>query len=120
MVKASIGVELANLIRDICAKLYEECYHYAYERGVLLLDAKFEFGLDREGRLVLGDELFTPDSSRFWKVADYKVGIPPKSYVKSLIIEWLKNNNMQYDKIPDDVLQKTSEIYEELKNRIIN
>ena len=119
-VEASIGVELTNLIRDISIKLYEECYKYAYQKGLVILDTKFEFGLDHLGRIVLADELLTPDSSRYWNLAEYKVGIPSKSYVKHLIIDWLNSNKMQFDKIPDSVIQKTSLLYEELKNRIIN
>jgi len=114
-VSAAIGGELTARISSICMKLYEVCCEYAYSKGIIIADTKFEFGLDANGKLVLADEIFTPDSSRFWSLADYKPGISPKSYDKQFVRDWLLNNKrdgeMQFDSVPDDVLAKTAEIY---------
>ena len=113
----AIGAELAAKIEKISLELYESCYSYAYSKGIIIADTKFEFGLDESGAVVLADEVFTPDSSRFWSLADYKVGVSPKSYDKQFVRDWLQNNKingeMQFDAVPDDVLAKTSEIYAE-------
>jgi phosphoribosylaminoimidazole-succinocarboxamide synthase len=111
------GTKLGEEVKDISLKLYEICYDYAYKRGLIIADVKFEFGLDEDNNLVLGDELFTPDSSRFWSLKDYKVGTSPKSYDKQFVRDWLQDNKkdgkMQFDKVPDDVFIKTSQIYRE-------
>ena len=118
----TLGIELASKIRRISLKLYDACYRYAYDKGLIIADTKFEFGLDRDGNLILADEIFTPDSSRFWSLADYHKGISPKSYDKQFIREWLQNNKingeMQFDNVPDDILQKTSDIYAENLRRL--
>ena len=118
----TIGMELANKIKDVSFKIYSICYDYAYSKGIIIADTKFEFGLDEAGNLVLADEIFTPDSSRFWNLSDYKTGISPKSYDKQFVRDWLLNNKvngeMQFDNIPDDVLRKTSEIYRECLGKI--
>ena len=117
-----IGAELANKIKDISLKLYNLCYNYAYSKGIIIADTKFEFGLDESGELVLADEIFTPDSSRFWSLSDYQTGISPKSYDKQFVRDWLLNNKingeMQFDNVPDDVLEKTSDIYQECLRRL--
>jgi phosphoribosylaminoimidazole-succinocarboxamide synthase len=117
-----IGEELAERIKDISLKLYKKCYQYAYEKGIIIADTKFEFGLDAQGELYLADEIFTPDSSRFWNLADYQVGVSPKSYDKQFVRDWLLNNKvngeMQFDNVPDDILEKTSEIYAECLRRL--
>ena len=122
-VAKELGDDLANKIKEISLKLYEVCYKYAYEKGIIIADTKFEFGIDETGKLVIADEIFTPDSSRFWSLPDYKEGISPKSYDKQFVRDWLANNKigdeMQFDNIPDDILQKTSDIYRECLRRLI-
>lgn len=72
-----LGEELAQKLEDTCLRLFEKCYDYAYERGIIIADTKLEFGLDENGELVLADEVFTPDSSRFWNRDEYQVAPPP-------------------------------------------
>jgi len=118
----TIGAGLAEKIEKVCFELYKACYKYAYSKNIIIADTKFEFGLDDNDNLFLADEVFTPDSSRFWSLSDYEVGVSPKSYDKQFVRDWLLNNKkdgeMQFDKVPDDVLQKTSEIYAECLKKI--
>jgi len=118
----TLGSPLANEIREACLNLYDVCSLYAREKGIIIADTKFEFGLDAEGNLVLADEIFTPDSSRFWSLADYAVGRSPKSYDKQFVRDWLVDNKvngqMQFDNVPDDVLRKTAKIYHECFRRL--
>lgn len=118
-----IGKENAEKVRDLCLKLYDKCYKHAYENGIIIADTKFEFGLDEDGNIVLADEIFTPDSSRFWSLEDYQVGVSPKSYDKQFIRDWLLNNKLdgeiQFNNVPDDIIDKTSKIYLECEKRIV-
>jgi len=122
-VAETIGKELTDKIRNICLKLYDECYKYAYEKGIIIADTKFEFGLDENDEPCLADEICTPDSSRFWSLADYKEGVSPKSYDKQFVRDWLLDNKvdgeMRFDDVPDDILKRTSEIYAECLQRLI-
>ena len=121
-VEDMIGENTANRIKNLSIELYETCYNYAYSKGIIIADTKFEFGLDESGDLVLADEIFTPDSSRFWSLSDYKAGSSPKSYDKQFVRDWLLNNKekgkMRFDSVPDDVVTKTSEIYHECFRRL--
>jgi len=116
-VVAEIGVGAANKLRDISLRLYEACYSFAFDKGIIIADAKFEFGLDESGSLILGDELFTPDSGRFWSAEEYEPGVSPRSYDKQFLRDWLQNNKldgkMQFEDVPGEVLEKTSQIYSE-------
>ena len=118
----AIGAELAERIEKVSLRLYDACCRYAYNKGIIIADTKFEFGLDADNNLILADEIFTPDSSRFWSLADYQVGISPKSYDKQFVRDWLLNNKaggeMQFDNVPDDILDRTSEIYLECLRKI--
>ena len=118
----TIGGELADGIKNISIKLYEHCYDYAYQKGLVIADTKFEFGLDENGKLVLADEIFTPDSARFWDLREYEVGKSPKSYDKQFLRDWLLNNKvdgeMRFDDVPDDVLKKTADMYRECLEKI--
>jgi len=118
----TIGTEQALRIKELCLKLYADCYRYAYGKGLIIADTKFEFGLDERKNLVLADEVLTPDSSRFWSLSDYAEGVSPKSYDKQFVRDWLLNNKadgkMQFDNVPDGILQKTSEIYRECLRKI--
>jgi phosphoribosylaminoimidazole-succinocarboxamide synthase len=121
-VKNALGNELADKITDISLRLYKECSMYALTKGIIIADTKFEFGLDEKGELVLADEIFTPDSSRFWNLAEYAVGSSPKSYDKQLIRDWLTDNKeggeYRFDKVPAEVIRKTEEIYRECLKKL--
>ena len=123
-VEAHLGSQLTHNIIDVCFKLYEECSKYAYSKGLIIADTKLEFGLNKNNQLVLADEIFTPDSSRFWDVCDYKVGNSPKSYDKQLVRNWLLSNKigqkMQYNKIPQSIYTQTEQIYNKCLERLLN
>ena len=121
-VENEIGTSLAEKVKNVCMKLYDECYNYAYSKGIIIADTKFEFGLDENNELCLADEIFTPDSSRFWSLSDYKPGASPKSYDKQFVRDWLLNNKvgdeMQFDDVPDNILEQTADIYRECLKKI--
>jgi phosphoribosylaminoimidazole-succinocarboxamide synthase len=118
----ALGEEMAEKIKTFSLNLYDTCYRYAYNKGIIIADTKFEFGLDTHSNLVLADEVLTPDSSRFWSLTEYKEGSSPKSYDKQFVRDWLLNNKaegkMQFDNVPDDVLAKTQDIYHECLKKI--
>ena len=120
--KNDIGLELGNKIEQTALAIYKKCYEHAYKNGIIIADTKFEFGLDENGDLILGDEVLTPDSSRFWDLSKYKTGTSPASYDKQFIRDWLKENNLAGEKsikaIPSDIVAKTSEIYRECQKKL--
>lgn len=120
--KNDIGLELGNKIEQTALAIYKKCYEHAYKNGIIIADTKFEFGLDENGDLVLGDEVLTPDSSRFWDLSKYKTGTSPASYDKQFIRDWLKENNLAGEKsikaIPSYIVAKTSEIYRECQKKL--
>lgn len=120
--KNDIGLELGNKIEQTALAIYKKCYEHAYKNGIIIADTKFEFGVDENGDLVLGDEVLTPDSSRFWDLSKYKTGTSPASYDKQFIRDWLKENNLAGEKsikaIPSDIAAKTSEIYRECQKKL--
>ena len=107
------GEELAKALRDNTIAIYKKCSAYARERGIIIADTKFEFGLDEQGNLVLGDEVLTPDSSRFWPVEGYEPGKSQPSFDKQFVRDWLKANPDSNYLLPDDVIEKTIENYKE-------
>ena len=107
------GEEYASKLKDYTLALYKKCAAYALERGIIIADTKFEFGLDEEGRLILGDEMLTPDSSRFWPLAGYQPGRSQPSYDKQFVRDWLKENPDSDYLLPEDVIGKTVEKYKE-------
>lgn len=117
-----IGQPLAAQVRDLSIAIYERAAHYALERGIIIADTKFEFGLDDAGRLHLIDEVLTPDSSRFWPVDGYRTGISPPSFDKQFVRDYL--DTLDWDrtapgpKIPAEVLQRTSDKYQEAYARL--
>jgi phosphoribosylaminoimidazole-succinocarboxamide synthase len=117
-----IGTELSATIRDISIKLYKEAAEYAATRGIIIADTKFEFGLDTRGELFLMDEVLTADSSRFWPADGYKVGTNPPSFDKQFVRDWLETQSWgktpPAPKLPDDVIAKTAEKYEEALQRL--
>ena len=116
-----IGPELAEQVRSVSMRLYNQAAQYALERGIIIADTKFEFGLDNDGVLTLMDEILTPDSSRFWAVDKYRIGENPPSFDKQPIRDWLeavKVDGRPWGKsapapaIDDDVLESTKVAYQ--------
>ncbi len=117
-----IGLDLATRIRDISLRLYSAAADIALAKGIIIADTKFEFGLDRDGTLVLMDEVLTPDSSRYWPASSYQAGSNPPSYDKQFLRDWLENTlsgGVHWDKaapaphLPRDVIEKTAAKYRE-------
>ena len=107
------GSLYASDIRDLSLKLYEKCSEYALDRGIIIADTKFEFGLDEDGNVILGDEMITPDSSRLWPLDTYVPGGPEFSFDKQYVRDWLKANPDSGYVLPEDVIAKTAEKYRE-------
>lgn len=120
--KKDLGDELGSKIEKVSLEIYNKCYEHAYKNGIIIADTKFEFGFDEDGELVLGDEVLTPDSSRFWDLSKYQIGTSPASYDKQFLRDWLKAHNLAGDptikEVPADVVKRTSEIYKECQTRI--
>jgi phosphoribosylaminoimidazole-succinocarboxamide synthase len=121
-VEERIGKELAEKIRDVSIRLYQEASKYAATKGIIIADTKFEFGLNRDGDLVLMDEVLTADSSRFWPASSYQIGSNPPSFDKQFVRDWLEsalvngqpwNKSAPAPKLPDDVISKTAAKYRE-------
>lgn len=116
-----IGVELATKVRDTAIEIYSKCAEYAATRGIIIADTKFEFGLDENGDLVLGDEVLTPDSSRFWPADEYEIGHSQRSFDKQYMRDWLKANNWDAENptpIPEDVVMTTENKYIEAYEKL--
>ena len=107
------GEEYAAKLRDYTIALYKKCADYALTRGIIIADTKFEFGLDEEGNVVLGDEMLTPDSSRFWPLEGYKPGQGQPSFDKQYVRDWLTANPDSDYLLPQEVIDKTVEKYKE-------
>ncbi len=105
------GAEYAALLRDATLALYKKCADYALSRGIIIADTKFEFGLDENGNLVIGDEMLTPDSSRFWPAEGYEPGHGQPSFDKQFARDWLKANPGNDWTLPQDIVDKTIEKY---------
>ena len=122
-----IGPELAAQIRDISIAIYKAASAIALKKGIIIADTKFEFGLDPQGRLVLMDEVLTPDSSRYWPVEGYKEGANPPSYDKQFLRDWLETAKLDgkpwgkkapAPQLPQDVIEKTAAKYREALTRL--
>lgn len=117
-----IGKEPAEQIRDISLKIYQDAADYAMDRGIIIADTKFEFGMDEEGNLVLIDEILTPDSSRFWPADSYQVGTSPPSFDKQYVRDYLET--LDWDKtppaprLPEEVIKNTAAKYREAQERL--
>ena len=120
--KTLIGTELAVQVRDVSLSIYRQAADYAKQRGIIIADTKFEFGLDQSGRLVLIDEALTPDSSRFWPADQYQVGISPPSFDKQYVRDYLEtldwNKKPPAPSLPKEVIARTSEKYREARQRL--
>jgi phosphoribosylaminoimidazole-succinocarboxamide synthase len=117
-----LGATLAAQVRDASLRIYTESAAYARERGIIIADTKFEFGLDDSGRLHLIDEVLTPDSSRFWPAEQYRPGSSPPSFDKQYVRDYLET--LDWDKtppgpaLPDEVIRRTAEKYREAETRL--
>jgi phosphoribosylaminoimidazole-succinocarboxamide synthase len=113
-----VGPAMAEKVRAVSIRLYSEAAEYARTRGIIIADTKFEFGTDDRGNLVLIDEILTPDSSRFWPAAEYRIGMSPPSFDKQIVRDWLEtqpwNKKAPAPKLPAEVLKKTSNKYQEV------
>ena len=107
------GLQYATILRDDTIALYKKCADYARTRGIIIADTKFEFGLDENGNVVLGDEMLTPDSSRFWPADGYKPGQGQPSFDKQFVRDWLKANPDSDYNLPQEVIDKTIAKYKE-------
>ena len=107
------GEYYAAKIKDYTIELYKKCEEYALSKGIIIADTKFEFGLDENGEVVLGDEMLTPDSSRFWPVEGYEPGKGQPSFDKQFVRDWLKANPDNDFLLPDEVVEKTVGKYKE-------
>jgi phosphoribosylaminoimidazole-succinocarboxamide synthase len=108
-------LDLANMLITASRHIYKQAAIYAWEKGVIIADTKFEFGLDKEGKLTLADEVITPDSSRFWLLKDYCLGRSPKSYDKQYLRDYLSENWNKQPPAPELPPEVVKEIYERYK-----
>ena len=107
------GEEYALKLKEATIALYKKCADYALSKGIIIADTKFEFGLDENDNIVIGDEMLTPDSSRFWPLEGFKVGAGQPSYDKQYVRDWLKANPDSDYLLPEDVIEKTIKKYKE-------
>jgi len=120
--KNLLGPELAEKVREASLAIYRRCAAYALARGIIIADTKFEFGTDRDGRLVLIDEVLTPDSSRFWPADSYAPGASPVSFDKQYVRDYLET--LDWDKRPpgpklaDEIIARRAEKYREAQRRL--
>ncbi|MBN8487504.1 MAG: phosphoribosylaminoimidazolesuccinocarboxamide synthase [Burkholderiales bacterium] len=122
-----IGRDLAEQVRSVSIRLYQEAAAFALTKGIIIADTKFEFGLDAQGTLTLMDEVLTPDSSRYWPVEGYQEGANPPSYDKQFVRDWLEqatvdgqpwNKTAPAPALPADVIQRTAAKYREALERL--
>ncbi len=117
-----LGEMRAAEVKKAAIALYTEAANYAATRGIIIADTKFEFGVDESGKLYLIDEALTPDSSRFWPAESYRTGMNPPSFDKQFVRDWLEssgwNKKAPAPRIPEEVLRKTSEKYQEALTRL--
>lgn len=117
-----LGKDLAKQVKDVSLQLYKEASDFARERGIIIADTKFEFGVDANNQLVLIDEVLTPDSSRFWPADKYKPGSSPESFDKQFVRDYLET--LDWDKtapgpeLPSEIASKTAEKYKEALQRL--
>lgn len=124
---AMIGLDLATRIRDTSIALYQAAADFAATKGIIIADTKFEFGLDKDGTLILMDEVLTPDSSRYWPAESYREGINPPSFDKQFLRDWLETAQVAgkpwgkappAPQLPREVIEQTSAKYHEALRRL--
>ncbi|ACP33778.1 phosphoribosylaminoimidazole-succinocarboxamidesynthase [Corynebacterium aurimucosum ATCC 700975] len=117
-----LGRERAEELREATLRIYAEAAALAEEKGIILADTKFEFGVDKHGTLVLADEVLTPDSSRYWPADTYEEGKVQPSFDKQYVRDWLTNSGWDKEstppRLPDDVVQATRARYVEAFERL--
>ena len=121
-VRHLLGEALAEKVRDTTLRIYRFAAEYALERGIIIADTKFEFGVDKAGALYLIDEVLTPDSSRFWPAATYKAGVSPPSFDKQFVRDYLETldwgKKPPAPKLPEEIVARTAEKYQEAYRRL--
>jgi len=119
-----LGTELAEQVRALSVAIYQDCAAYAAERGIIIADTKFEFGLDEHGKLHLIDEVLTPDSSRFWPADQYQPGTNPPSFDKQFVRDYLEtlawNKTPPGPELPPDIIERTAAKYREAERRLVH
>jgi phosphoribosylaminoimidazole-succinocarboxamide synthase len=119
---ATVGAELAARVRDTAIRIYEFAAEHARQRGIIIADTKFEFGLNPDGSLVLIDEVLTPDSSRFWPADTWREGTSPPSFDKQFVRDYLETldwgKKAPGPKLPAEIISKTSSNYREALRRL--
>ncbi len=117
-----LGADLARQVKEVSLQLYKEAADYALQRGIIIADTKFEFGVDKDNNLVLIDEVLTPDSSRFWPADQYKPGSSPMSFDKQFVRDYLEtldwNKTAPGPELPPEIAEKTAEKYKEALTRL--
>ncbi|KAF2717920.1 phosphoribosylaminoimidazolesuccinocarboxamide synthase [Polychaeton citri CBS 116435] len=117
-----VGEDVAKRVEEASLKIYEIARDYAAERGIIIADTKFEFGLDpTDGALVLVDEVLTPDSSRFWPAEKYEIGRAQESYDKQFLRDWLTKEGLKGKDgvaMPEDVIVRTAQKYREAYEKL--
>jgi phosphoribosylaminoimidazole-succinocarboxamide synthase len=117
-----VGEDLAKQLRDKSIEIYKKCSEYAAQKGIIIADTKFEFGVDENGILTLADEVLTPDSSRFWPADEYEVGRSQSSYDKQYLRDWLSQSGWNKEPpapaLPKDVVRITSDKYVEIYEKL--
>ncbi len=118
-----LGADIAEQVRNVSLQLYKEAADYALQRGIIIADTKFEFGLDTNGQLTLIDEVLTPDSSRFWSKDEYQTGSSPVSFDKQFVRDYLEtldwNKTAPGPELPASIVTKTAEKYEHAKQLLL-
>lgn len=118
-----LGEELAAKVRDTSIELYRQAAEHALERGIIIADTKFEFGVDEDGELTLIDEVLTPDSSRFWPVDEYQIDTSPVSFDKQFVRDYLEtldwNKTDPGPQLPDEIVMKTAQKYEQARDLLM-
>ena len=119
-----IGEDRAKNIKDKSIEIYNFARDYALDRGIIIADTKFEFGLDNQGDLILMDEILTPDSSRFWDADLYKIGMSPQSFDKQFLRDWLEsidwNKQPPPPPLPSNVIEMTKQKYQHVQHLLLN
>ena len=121
-----VGGVRANQLRDRTLQIYVQAADHALRKGIIIADTKFEFGTDREGNLILADEIFTPDSSRYWPAEDYRAGVVQNSFDKQFVRNWLTSSESGWDRhgsqppppLPENIIDATRDRYINAYERI--
>ncbi|HTM83361.1 MAG TPA: phosphoribosylaminoimidazolesuccinocarboxamide synthase, partial [Mycobacterium sp.] len=121
-----LGGVRANQLRDRTLAIYVQAADHALRKGIIIADTKFEFGVDAHGNLVLADEVFTPDSSRYWPADQYQVGVVQNSFDKQFVRNWLTSAESGWDRggtqpppaLPADIIAATRDRYIDAYERI--